>query len=75
MIRVFGTEPLALSESLGALIDEVLPVVPADQRIAWRAGELHATHDHQCARRFRWRIAFFLRQRNLMTKSHPRIQP
>jgi predicted nucleic acid-binding protein len=47
MIRVFGTEPLALSERLGALIDEVLPVVPAGQRIAWRAGELHAAHYHR----------------------------
>jgi len=47
MIRVFGTEPLALSERLGALIDEVLPVVPASQRIAWRAGELHAAHYHR----------------------------
>jgi len=47
MIRVFGTDPLALSERLGVLIDEVLPVVPADQRIAWRAGELHAAHYHR----------------------------
>lgn len=47
VIRVFGADPPALSERLGALIDEVLPVVPADQRIAWRAGELHATHYHR----------------------------
>jgi predicted nucleic acid-binding protein len=44
LIRTHGVTPAALSERLGALIDEVLPVLPIDLRIAWRAGELHAAH-------------------------------
>jgi predicted nucleic acid-binding protein len=47
MIRIYEVEPPALSERLGALIDEVLPVLGVDQRIAWRAGELHAAHYHR----------------------------
>jgi predicted nucleic acid-binding protein len=47
LVRIYEIEPLILSERLGALIDEVVPVLPADQRIAWRAGELHATHYHR----------------------------
>lgn len=47
MVRVFGVEPRVLSGRLGALIDEVLPVIPVDQRTAWRAGELHAAHYHR----------------------------
>jgi len=47
MIRTYGVDLSALSERLGALIDEVLPVLPIDQRIAWRAGELHAAHYHR----------------------------
>jgi predicted nucleic acid-binding protein len=47
MIRTYEVDPPALSERLGALIDEVLPVLPIDQRIAWRAGELHAAHYHR----------------------------
>jgi predicted nucleic acid-binding protein len=47
LIRKRGIDSAAVSERLGALIDEVLPVVPADHRIAWRAGELHATHYHR----------------------------
>lgn len=47
MVRVFGVEPPILSERLGALIDEALPVLPLEQRSAWRAGELHAAHYHR----------------------------
>lgn len=47
MARVFGVEPPLLSQYLGALIDEALPVMPVDRRIAWRAGELHAAHYHR----------------------------
>lgn len=47
LVRVFGVEPSILSERLGALTDEVLSVLPTDQRIAWRAGELHAAHYHR----------------------------
>jgi predicted nucleic acid-binding protein len=47
VIRTHGVSPAALSERLGALIDEVLPVLAVDQRIAWRAGELHAAHYHR----------------------------
>jgi predicted nucleic acid-binding protein len=47
LIRGHRVEPAALSERLGAMIDEVLPVLPIDQRIAWRAGELHAAHYHR----------------------------
>jgi len=47
VIRTHGVGPAALSERLGALIDETLPVLPTDQRIAWRAGELHASHYHR----------------------------
>lgn len=44
LVRKHRVEPAAVSEHLGPLIDEAIPVVPADQRIAWRAGELHAEH-------------------------------
>jgi predicted nucleic acid-binding protein len=47
VIRTHGLSPATLSERLGALIDEVLPVLSIDQRIAWRAGELHAAHYHR----------------------------
>jgi len=47
LVRIFEVEPPTLSERLGALIDGVLPVLPTDQRIAWRAGELHAAHYHR----------------------------
>jgi len=47
MIRTYGAEPPAIAERLGALIDEVLPVLGVDLRIAWRAGELHAAHYHR----------------------------
>jgi predicted nucleic acid-binding protein len=47
LIRTHGVDPAALSERLGAMIDEVLPVLPTDQRVAWRAGELHADHYHR----------------------------
>jgi predicted nucleic acid-binding protein len=47
MIRTYEVEPSALAERLGALIDEVLPVLGVDQRVAWRAGELHAAHYHR----------------------------
>ncbi len=44
LVRKHRVEPAAVSECLGPLIDEAIPVVPADGRIAWRAGELHAEH-------------------------------
>jgi predicted nucleic acid-binding protein len=47
MVRIYEVEPPTLAERLGALIDEVLPVLEVDQRIAWRAGELHAAHYHR----------------------------
>jgi predicted nucleic acid-binding protein len=47
VIRTHGVDPAALSERLGALVDEVLSVPSTDQRIAWRAGELHAAHYHR----------------------------
>jgi predicted nucleic acid-binding protein len=47
VIRTHGVGPAALSERLGALIDETLPVLSADQRIAWKAGEFHAAHYHR----------------------------
>jgi len=47
LIRTHHVDPAALSERLGAMVDEVLPVLTVDQRIAWRAGELHAEHYHR----------------------------
>jgi PIN domain nuclease of toxin-antitoxin system len=44
LIRKHHVDPAAVSERLGPLIDEVIRVMPADQSIAWRAGELHAAH-------------------------------
>lgn len=44
LIRKRRVGPAAVSEHLGPLIDEAIPVVPADRRIAWRAGELHAEY-------------------------------
>ena len=43
-MRKHALEPGRVSEQLDPLIDELLPVVPADRRIAWRAGELRAEH-------------------------------
>lgn len=40
----------SLSERLGALLDEVLDVLPVDQRMSWRAGELRAAHYHRADR-------------------------
>lgn len=47
LVRTHGIEPASISERLGALIDEVLAVLPMDQRTAWRAGELRAAHYHR----------------------------
>jgi predicted nucleic acid-binding protein len=47
LIRMYRVDPAAVSERLGALIDEAIPVVPANQGVAWRAGELHAAHYHR----------------------------
>jgi len=47
LIRTHGIEPSSVSERLGALINEVLAVLPMDQRTAWRAGELRAAHYHR----------------------------
>jgi predicted nucleic acid-binding protein len=47
LVRTHGIEPISVSERLGALIDEVLAVLPMDQRTAWRAGELRAIHYHR----------------------------
>ena len=47
LLRKRQVDPAAVSERLGALIEEVVQVLPTDQRIAWRAGELHATHYHR----------------------------
>jgi predicted nucleic acid-binding protein len=44
LMRKHGVDRPALSERLGALLSEVLSVLPADERIAWRAGELRAAH-------------------------------
>jgi predicted nucleic acid-binding protein len=44
LVRKHRVEPGAVSEHLGPLIDEAVPVVSADRRIAWRAGELHAEY-------------------------------
>lgn len=44
LIRKHRVDPGAVSERLGPLIDETIPVVSTDPRIAWRAGELHAAH-------------------------------
>ncbi len=43
-MRKRRVEPATVSERLGPLLDEVVPVVVTDRRIAWRAGELHAEH-------------------------------
>ena len=47
LVRTHGVDPPLLSERLGALIDEVLGVLAIDERTAWRAGELRATHYHR----------------------------
>lgn len=44
LVRKHKVEPSKVSEVLGPLVDERLPVVATDRRIAWRAGELHAEH-------------------------------
>jgi predicted nucleic acid-binding protein len=44
LLRKRRVEPDAMSERLGPLIDEAIPVVETDRTIAWRAGELHAEH-------------------------------
>jgi predicted nucleic acid-binding protein len=49
LIRKRRVDPAAVSERLGALIEEVIPVLSTDQRIAWRAGELHAAHYHRAS--------------------------
>lgn len=49
LLRKRRAEPAILSERLGPLIDESVAVVPVDLRIAWRAGELHATHYHRAS--------------------------
>lgn len=47
LIRMHRVDPAAVSEHLGPLIEEVVQVLSTDQRIAWRAGELHAAHYHR----------------------------
>lgn len=43
-MRKRRVESAAVSERLGPLLDDVVPVVVTDRQIAWRAGELHAEH-------------------------------
>lgn len=47
LIRKHGVDPAVVSERLGALIEEVVSVLAVSERIAWRAGELHAAHYHR----------------------------
>jgi predicted nucleic acid-binding protein len=49
LIRKYRVDPDAVSERLGLLIDETIPVVSIDPRIAWQAGELRAAHYHRKA--------------------------
>lgn len=49
LIRKRRVDPVAVSEHLGALIEEVIQVLSVDERIAWRAGELHASHYHRAS--------------------------
>jgi PIN domain nuclease of toxin-antitoxin system len=44
LIRKHRVDPGAVSERLGPLIDETIPIASTDPRIAWQAGEVRAAH-------------------------------
>lgn len=44
LVRRRRVEPSTVAERLGPLIDQAIAIVPADLRIAWRAGEIRGAH-------------------------------
>jgi predicted nucleic acid-binding protein len=47
LVRRHGREEKIVVERVGPLLDEAVPVIPTDRRIAWRAGLLHAEYYHR----------------------------
>lgn len=44
LIRRWASSPEQVAEQLGPLVDEAVSVLELNSRIAWRAGEIRATH-------------------------------